>query len=142
MPPPTRVPLGVRGASDAAGQSPVGRALGALAAARQEGHDHTRAEGQVVDAVADLLDDAGGLVAEQYGRRAHAVAVDDAEVGMADAGGLDAHQDLAGAGGRQVEIVHRKRPGFGVRPAKTDLFEYGATDPHGYQTAVTARLLP
>jgi hypothetical protein len=61
---------------------------------------------------------------------------------MAHARGLDAHEKFAGAGVRQVEVVHRNRSGFGIRPIKTDLFEYGATDPHGFQTAVTARLLP
>jgi hypothetical protein len=61
---------------------------------------------------------------------------------MAQAGGLDAHEQFAVAGWGQLEVADRQWPGLGVRAGETDLFEYGAADPHDYQPAPTGRLLP
>ena len=132
----------VGGAAGLAGGEPVRRAGVAVAAPGEKRHHQPLSDRDVGDAGADFLDDTGRLVAEQHRHRPDPAAVDDRQVGVAHARGLDAHEKLAGAGGRQVEVLHRKRPGFGIRAGEADLFEYGAADPHGYQTAVTARLLP
>ena len=60
-----------------------------------------------VGLAADLLDDAGGLVAEQHRHRPHPVAVDHRQVRVAQPGGLDTHQQLVVAGRRQVEFGDR-----------------------------------
>ena len=39
------------------------------------------------------------------GSRATPVAVDDAQVGVADAGGLDAHEEFAGPGRIELELA-------------------------------------
>ena len=47
-------------------------------------------------------------------------------------GGLDADEEFARSRRGEVEVLHRERARFGIRPLETDLFEYGATDPHAY----------
>ena len=59
------------------------RARQAMAAARDEHHHDVVALLEIVDARAELLDDAGGFVAERHRGRARPVAVDHREVGMA-----------------------------------------------------------
>ena len=59
--------------------------------------------------VADLDDLARRLVAEHHRHHARARAVDDREVGVAEAGGADAHQELARPGPGQVELDDLER---------------------------------
>ncbi len=87
--------MGVEAVPGAAAQT-----CAALAAHRAPVEDDEVAGGQVGDALADGLDDAGGLVAEE-----ERVVVADAallvvQVGVADAAGLDVHHRLARAGVR------------------------------------------
>ena len=79
---------------------------------------------------ADLLDDPGRLVPEQHRHGPHPVAVHHRQIGMAHACGLDADQQLVGAGWRQLEVGDRDGPGFGVRPGRSDLLQHGAPDFH------------
>ncbi len=66
---------------------------------------HVIAGREVLDALADLLDDAGGLVAEDHGQRVAPAAVGGDDVGMADGAGLDRHADLARARRRQGQVL-------------------------------------
>ena len=79
---------------------------------------------------------------KQHRHRAHPAAVDHRQIGMAEAGGLDADQEFGVAGRREFELADGEGPRFGVGPGPTDLFEHGAADPHGDQPAVTGTLLP
>ncbi len=90
---------GVRGGSGDTWQFAVGEAVLALAAARQESHHDPLADLDVVDAVAELLDDAGCLMTQQHRDRAWPVPVDDRQIRMADAGRLHTDEHLTGAGG-------------------------------------------
>lgn len=73
--------------------SVLGRiAAGALAHARSEG-----------------LDDGGALVAEHDAARSLPVAVDDVEVGVADARGKHAHAHLAWTRGVEPQVLGRER---------------------------------
>ena len=56
-------------------------------------------------ASAHLLDDAGGLVAEQHRHRAHPVAVDHRQVGVTQPGGFDADEQFALARRRQIQFA-------------------------------------
>ena len=83
-----------------------------MPASGEERHHDTVARHGIGHPVADFFDDAGGLVAEQHRQRAGPIAVHDAEVGGADARGLDAHQQFAGRG--PIEFTRRCGTG-GVR---------------------------
>src|SRR5699024_1919683 len=93
----------VRGAARGAREPSVGAAARARAAAREARHHHAVTESEAVDARAELLDDAGGLVTQEHRGGPGAVPVDDGEVGVADPGGLDPHEDLAGSGRVELE---------------------------------------
>ena len=99
----------VGGAARLARRQPVGGAAGAVAAARQERHDHPLSDREVRHRGADPLDDARRLVAEQHRHRADPVAVDDRQVGVAQAGGLDADQELGVTRRVEVEVGDRQR---------------------------------
>ena len=121
-----------RGARNAR-QAPVGGAVRALPATRQEReHDpitHREAGGRGIHP--GLFDDAGSLVPEQHRRRPHTVAVDDREVGVTEARGLDAHEQLSGAGLVELEIADRDRTTVGERARAPDLFEHSSANAHG-----------
>ena len=110
--------------------APAGAASVAVPAAGEERHDDAIARGEVVDAVARLLDDTGGLVAEQHRDGAHAVAVHDAEVGVAHARRLDAHEQLVAPGRVQVELADGERVGRRERRPRARDLEHGSGDPH------------
>ena len=59
--------------------------------------------------VADRLDDARALVAEHHRPRAHPLALDDVQVGAADADGVDAHERVARPGPLEVDRAHDER---------------------------------
>ena len=84
MPPPTRVPALLAAVPTSQGSRPSVRHP---AQPPQRGRKvmTTRSPGATsVTAFAELLDDARGFMSEQHRRRTHAIAVDDAEVGVAD----------------------------------------------------------
>ena len=118
----------VRRAARFARRQPVGHARRAVTATRQERHHHALADGHVVDAVADPLDDSGRLVPEQHRRGPHPVAVHHRQVGMAHAGGLDAHQQFVGAGRGQLDVGDGDGPGLRERPRRSDVLQHGAPD--------------
>ncbi len=61
------------------------------------------------DVGADLLDDAGALVAEDPGEHLGRQAVAQREVGVAQAGRHDAHQHLVGARLVEVDLLEDER---------------------------------
>ena len=71
-PPPSSSPAAFEADAALTGEAPVRPAAGALAAARQEREHDPVADRDVADLVADALDDAGGLVAEQHRHRTEA----------------------------------------------------------------------
>ena len=93
----------------------------AAAAARHEDEHHVIADGEVRHALAERLDDARRLVAERHRDGARPRAVDDREIGMAEPGRPDAHQNLAAAGRGEVEFddLQRPRPGVGRRAGRS-----------------------
>ena len=111
-----------------------GTALGAGVAVSARGHEHhddVVADGEIVDAFAQRLDDARGLVAECHRKRPGPVAVDDAEVRMAQARGLDGHPHLTGAGGVQCHGLDREGTAVRVRAGGTRGAENGGCGLHG-----------
>ena len=95
------------------GQAQVGaraEAVDALPALGREQRHHAVAGGDIADALAHLLDDAATLVA-QHGRGvARGVgAGGGVEVGVADAAGLQAHQNLTGSRLGQLHLLHLER---------------------------------
>ena len=90
----------------------------------------TLLEGDVVDAVADPFDDAGRLMAEQHGHGPHAVAVDDAEVGVADSRRFDAHEQLARPGGIEFELTDGERVRLRERRLRARDLEHCSGDLH------------
>ncbi len=67
--------------------------------------DHPVVRANVLDSLADGLDDTGAFVAEQHRERMVVAGSHDVEVGMADAGGLDPDTSLAGAGLVQLDLL-------------------------------------
>ena len=65
-------------------------------------------------------------MAEQHRHRPHPVAVHHREIGVANAGGLDADQHLTALRTVELEIDDADRPGFGIRPWRTDPLQYRA----------------
>ncbi len=120
----------VRDRPGLARRHPVGEAAGARSAAWQEGHDHTGPERQVGDLRADSPDEPRGLVAEQHRHGPRTVAVDDREVGVAHAGGLDLDQDLGRPGVVQLELDHTQGPGLLERERVSDAVQDCSADPH------------
>ncbi len=88
----------------------AGEAELALPALRGVERDHVVAGGQRRYARADLLHDAGALVAE-YGREAplRVLPAHGVGVGVADAGGGEPHQHFAGPGAFEVDLGHLER---------------------------------
>jgi hypothetical protein len=102
-----------RGAGEAAaedvevgGVAAVRRGIVAAAralAAGAEADDDAVADGDVLDALAELDDPADALVPEDGGQRGAVAVVSRGQVGVADPAGLDADEDLARA--RAVELA-------------------------------------
>ena len=60
----------------------------------------------------DGLDHAGPLVTEHGRQRDGVLLVADVQIGLADAGGHDAHQDLVGTRGLELEFAELERRGL------------------------------
>ena len=108
----------------------VGWAFAALAAARQERHDDALANRDSRRGRRASSIRAGRLVAQQHRDRPRPVAVDDRQVGMADARRLDPDQELAGS--RRVElsspmVIGRDRA---QRRGSSQLLQDCSGDPH------------
>ena len=99
------------------------QAVLALAALGREERDHRVADRDVLDALADRLDDPGALVAEHGGRVAGRVgAGGGVEVGVADAAGHEPHQHLARLGVGELDLLHVQR--------LAELLQHGGAHPH------------
>jgi hypothetical protein len=87
----------------------------ALAALGDPGHHHVVADGDVGDALPDLLDHTGALVSEDDRAVREHRAVLHGDVGVADAGGAEADLDLAGVGSLHLDVVSdlERQPGPG-----------------------------
>ena len=87
----------------------AGPAGQAQPAGRLRVQDHRVADGHVRDALADLVHPAGVLVADHVGKvgvhRLGPVAVDDVQVGAADAGAADLDDDVEGPLERRLRYV-------------------------------------
>lgn len=122
-----------------------GAALGAghaVAAARHEHHHHVVARLEVGHIGADFLHNARGFMAERHRHRARAVAVDDGEIGVAQASGGDADQHFGASRRIEIERLDRQRPGFRVGRFGAHLVEDGGADFHfcsPYAGSVTGR---
>ena len=116
------------------------RARQAMAAARHEHHDDVVALLEVVDAGADLLDDARRLVAERHRHRPRPVALDHRQVRVAQPRRRDLDQDLARS--RRVELdrldLQRLRLRVGRRSAH--LVQHGGSDFHAFSPARRRRV--
>src|ERR687897_176550 len=110
------------GARDLAEVAPPRRAGRAAPAGGHEAERHMVAGGHVRDALPHRLDHAGALVAEHHRHAAGAeVAVGEVQVGVADAGGGDAHEQLAGARRVELELLHGERLVVRVQHGGADL---------------------
>src|SRR5205807_123310 len=98
-------------------------AVHAVPALRREQRHHMVAGRDVLDAVADPLDDARTLVAEDGGGVTGRVGTGRrVEVGVADTAGDEPDQDLPGLGLGEVELLHLE--------LRTELLEDGCADLH------------
>ena len=107
-------------------------AVFAVAAEDGEAHDHVVAGAEVLHQRADLGDDAGGFVSQNAGRLEGVEAVDEMEVGVADAGGGGLDQHLARAGVVDIDAFDGQ---ILVRPVEHSGFHGG----HGESLPVGAR---
>ena len=83
-----------------------------------------------------------GFMAERHGHRAHPVSIDHRQIGMAQAGSFDAHQQLARPRCREIEFRQPQRPGFGKGLHCMAGIEHGGDGLHGTAfPAVAARLI-
>ncbi len=78
----------------------------------------------------ECFDNAGGFVAEHHGHGARADTFDDGEIRMAQAGGGDADEEFAGAGGREFQRFDVQRAGLGVGARQAHLAQQGGTGFH------------
>ena len=115
---------------------------GTAAAVRHEDENDVIADGKVLHAGAELHDLTGRLMAEHHGQRARAIAVDGRKVGVAEAGGADAHQDLVLARRVQVQRLDDERLGHGIGARLFHLVDDGGADFHGALPGRTVCLLP
>ena len=97
----------------------AGPAGAAQPAGRRRVQDHRVADGHVGDRGADLVHPAGVLVAERVGqRRVHRrvpLALDDVQVGAADPGAADLHDDVERAAEGRARVPRRRRASGGTR---------------------------
>ena len=87
----------------------AGRARRAATARRDEAEHDVVAGRQPADVLADLLDDAGALVAADDRQLERQVAGHQVLVGVAHAGGGDLHQHLTGLGLVEVDLLDAPR---------------------------------
>ena len=80
-----------------------------MAAEDREAGDDMVAGADIADIRADLLDDAGGFMAEHGGGGRGVVAVDIVEVRLADPDGRGADQHLAGTGIGDLDLLDGER---------------------------------
>ena len=88
---------------------PARQALLAVAAEHRQAGDDVVAGLDVGDVGADLLDDAGRLVAEHGGQRVRVQPLDEVQVGVAQPGAGRAHQHLARSWLAQADILDDQR---------------------------------
>jgi hypothetical protein len=125
----------VHRAAGRAGQLAVGETGGALAAAGEEDGGDLLSRLQVRDVRAHLFDHSGGLVPQEHGYGARPVAVHHGEVGVAEAGGAHADEDLVRPGSIELQCLQLQRLGLRVGPGAADLCEHCAGDLHGFSSA-------
>src|SRR5208282_2315927 len=80
----------------------------AVAAKYRQARDHVVTGLEVRDLRADLLDDAGGLVAEDRGGRPHVQPVHEMKIAVAYAAGDRAHGDFARFGFVDIDLLDRE----------------------------------
>src|SRR5258705_235843 len=85
--------------------APSFRAISRRAARRNRAQHHGVTDGEAGGVGAERVDDAGRLVTEDDRRRGGKHAVDDAQVGVADAAVRDPHAHLTGARWLDVDVV-------------------------------------
>jgi len=101
-----------------------------MAAGRHEHHDDVVAGHEVGHVLADRLDDARRLVPEGHRHGPRAVAVDDREVGVAQPGRADPHQDFAAARPVQLDRCDAERLACGIRGFGAHAVQDGCFDFH------------
>ena len=124
-------PLAVGDGARLAQRRPPGAARQAMAAARHEHQDDVVALGEIAHARAERLDHACGFVTQHHRQRPRPVAVDHRQIRMAEPGGLDPHQDLAGARAVELDLLDGQRTTVGIRRRRADPLQNGCPDPHG-----------
>ncbi len=102
----------------------------AAAAAYVEGEADMIARFDVVDAGTDLDDLAGAFVAEHDRRRPRAIAVDQRQIGMAEAGAAHLDQHFAFARRIEIELDDMDGLALGERPRRTADGENSGLDLH------------
>ena len=85
------------------------RARQAVPAARNKDHDDMVADLEIVDSRSELFHDARGFVAEHHRSGPRAIAVDDGEIGMAQACGGNPDQHLPVTGIVELHLLDRQR---------------------------------
>jgi hypothetical protein len=94
---------------------------------------------EVSNTGSDLGDDAGSLVADDGRQHARTQAFDSGEIRMAEPGGADLDQHLAGARAFQIQRLDLERLAFRVRPGQALLVQHGAFDFHGFISSLGVR---
>jgi len=107
---------GVRGAARLARSAPVCSARRAVTASGQERHDDSLPGSHVGDAIANLLDNPGGLMSQQHGDWSDAVSVDHRQIGMTQPSRLNADQQLPPARRRKFKLSYGDWLRHGVGP--------------------------
>ena len=102
----------------------------AMPACGNEGEHHVVAGRELVDALADRLDLARGLVAERHRHHPRPRAIDHREVGVAEPGGADPDQELAGSRRVELDLDHLERARLGVGGRGAHLPQDRRTRPH------------
>ena len=120
----------VAGRAGHAGPDAVGGAAGTVTAAGQEGHHDPVAWRDALDRPPDLQRDPAALVAEQHRDGPHAVAVDDRQVGVTQAGGVDLDEHFRRPRRRKIEVGDHERASHGIRSGLADLGEDSTADSH------------
>ena len=87
----------------------------AMPATRHEDHHDMIADFQIVDAGPEFGDDAGRFVPQAPSGRPRPIAVDDRQIGMAQSGRGDLHQNLARPRWIELDPLDRQWLGVGIR---------------------------
>ena len=121
---------GVRRRARLAERGAAGQARLALAAGGDEREDDVVARRERGHALAESDDLAGGLVAERHRHHPRPAAVDDREVGVAEARRPHLDQQLARARRVELELDDLQRPRLGVGGRRAHLAQDRAADLH------------